>query len=567
MSLSPTRRQFIQHALAGSAVAGLAAAGSSPAMAAAYAEPAVKRRRELIEAAHFGRKQLATSRKGMAICTHPLASQEAINVLKEGGNACDAALTASVTQAIVEPHMTSITGVLSMLYFDASTGKTTYVNGSCDAPKAELPGFNAGDLLRGRGVAVPGFWGGFEAAHKRHGKIDRKRTLAPAIHYARNGFETHPFLWGEIFTQAHMLGLTEQGREIFLPQKVIPRPGEMLYQKRAADTLEGLAAEGNDYFYRGAFAREFVDVVQAAGGVLTLDDMAAYEARWQEPSWGTYRGYKIAGSPPPDHGGSHMIEILNLVEQLDLKKLGPPTESAETLYQMMRMVTRVYQDGFQQHDPKSHYLPMDVLLSKEYAEMRFKLLQMDTQLPTNVPAVPPGSNHVTVVDGAGNVATILHSIMSFPWTNGLFAGGVSVVAAAAHFLRVMPRPRDRISAYVCPNILFKDDKPVLASGSPSVGLLANIAQNIVNIIDFGLPIDESVHRPRFGGVSGTAPGSIMIEVDIDERVRKAVAARGVKMDVVNAWNWLHGSFEGIHIDNGTFKACGDPRRTAIAIGA
>lgn len=567
MTRSPNRRQFLQQVMAGSTMAGLAALGAAPAARAAFAEPSERRRHDLIEAAHFGRKQLATSRKGMAICTHPLASQEAVNVLKEGGNACDAALTASVTQTVVEPHMTSITGVLSMLYFDAKTGTTTYVNGSANAPQAELPGFSPADLSTGRGVAVPGFWAGFEAAHARHGRTDRKRLIAPAIHYARAGFETHPFLWGEIFTQAHMLGLSEQGREIFLPHKAIPRPGEMLYQKRAADTLEALAAEGNDYFYRGAFAREFVAAVRGADGVITMDDMAAYTARWQEPAWGTYRGYKVAASPPPDHGGSHMIEILNMIELLDLKRLGPPTQSAETLYQMMRIVTRVYQDGFLQHDPNSHSLPMDVLLSKDYAAMRYKLLQMDTRLPADIPAVPPGSTHVTVADAQGNVATILHSIMSFPWTNGLFAGGVSIVAAGAHFLRVMPRPGDRISAYVCPNIVFKDDRPVLASGSPGSGLLASIAQNTVNLLDFGLPIDESVQRPRFGGVSSSSPGAIMIEADIDERLRKAVAARGVKLDVVNAWNWRHGSFEGIRIEDGLYQACGDPRRSAVAIGA
>ncbi len=567
MTEAPGRRRFLQQALAGSAAAGLASLAATPRAEAAFVEPSARRLKELVESAHFGRKQLATSRKGMAICTHPIASQEAINVLKEGGNACDAALTCAVTQAIVEPHMTSITGVLSMLYYDAKSGTTTYVNGSGNAPKAELPGFNPGDLKTGRGVAVPGFWAGFEAAHKRHGKIGRKRLIAPAIHYARDGFPTHPFLWGEIFERAHVLGVSEQGRAIFMPNKVVPRPGEILYQKRAAETLEGLAAEGNDYFYRGKFAREFVDVVRGAGGVITLDDMAAYEARWQDPAWGTYRGYKIAASPPPDHGGSHMIEILNLVELLDLQKLGPPTESVETLYQMIRIVARVFQEGSQQHDPKSHYLPMDVLLSKEYAAMRFKLLQMDTQLSVPVGPPPAGSTHVTVVDGEGNVATLLHSIMSWPWSNGLFAGGVSIVAAGAHFLRVMPRPGDRMSAYVCPNILFKDNRPVLASGSPSVGLLANILQNTVNILDFGLSIEESVHRPRFGGSSSEVPGSIMIEVDIDERLRKEVAARGVKLDVVNPWNWMHGSFEGVHIDGGVFKACGDPRRSAIAIGA
>ncbi|MCC5867834.1 MAG: gamma-glutamyltransferase [Gammaproteobacteria bacterium] len=566
MTTSESRRQFIRATIAGSAaVAGLAGRGAYAATSAAV-DSADQGRRALVDQAHFGRKSLATSRDGMAICTHPIASHEAVEILREGGNACDAALAASVVQSVVEPHMTSITGVLSMLYFDAATGQTTYVNGSANAPQAELPGFSAADLRTGRGVAVPGFWAGFEAAHARHGHADRRRVISPAVHYARHGFETYPFLWGMIFSQAHLIGLTSQGREIYLPDTALPRPGDMLYQRRAADTLEALIEGGNDYFYRGEFARELVDTVRAAGGVLTMEDMAAYDVRWQAPAWGTYRGYRIAASPPPDHGGSHMIEILNMIELLDLQRLGPPTESAETLYQMMRIVDRVYRDGAQQQDPRSHYLPVDVLLSKEYAAMRFELLQMDTTLPADGSAVSPGSNHVTVADRAGNVATILHSCMSYPWSNGLFAGGVSIVAAGAHFLRVMPAPGDRISAYVCPNIVFSGDRPVLASGSPSVGLLANIAQNIVNVLDFGLEIDESVHRPRFGGVSAAVPGGIMVEVDIDERLRDAVVRRGVKLEVVNPWNWSHGSFDGIRIEDGVYKACGDPRRTAVAVG-
>lgn len=560
------RRDFMKYSLSGAALAGLSASAPQAA-SAAFTSPPRNRRLALVEAAHFGRKELATSRKGMAICTHPLASHEAVAVLKDGGNACDAALTASIVQTVVEPHMTGITGVLSLLYYDAATGRTTYVNGSANRPAAELPGFGPADIAKGRGVAVPGWWAGFEAAHARHGKASRERLIGPAIYYAREGFETHPFLWGEIFVQAHMIGLTEQGREIFMPNKSLPRPGDMLYQKRAADTLEALLADGNDYFYRGDFARELVDVVQAGGGVLTMDDMNAYEARWQEPAKGTYRGYDIVASPPPDHGGSHMIEILNMVELMDLEKLGPPTDSVETLYQMMRIVNEVYSEGNRQHDPKSHFLPMDILLSKKYARMRYELLQMDTKLGVDVPAVPPGSNHVTVADADGNVATILHSCMSMPWSNGLFAGGVTVVAAGAHYLRVMPAPGDRISAYVCPNMFLKNGKPVLASGSPSVGLLANILQNTVNILDFGIPIDESVHRPRFGGQSYTQPGAIMIEADIDEALRKELVARGMTLEVTNPWNWHHGSFEGVVVEDGTYRACGDPRRSAVAIGA
>ena len=223
----PGRRDFLKQSLVGAAALGWA--GGAPGRSAlASTGLSDARRRELIDAAHFGAKSLATSRRGMAICSHPLASQEAVEVLRDGGNACDAALTASVAQTVVEPHMTTITGVLSMLYYDAASGETTYVNGSVNAPQAALPGFSPADLVTGRGVAVPGFWAGFEAAHARHGVASRRRVLEPAIRYAREGFEIHPFLWGEIFVMCQTIGLTEQGREIYMPGKALPRPGDLL---------------------------------------------------------------------------------------------------------------------------------------------------------------------------------------------------------------------------------------------------------------------------------------------------------------------------------------------------
>jgi gamma-glutamyltranspeptidase/glutathione hydrolase len=572
MKNSNNRRDFLKNTLAGASIAGaslvgLAGMGGTPSLlAASTGAVSTSQRHKLLEQAQFGRKTPASGKKGMVICSHPLASQAGADILKSGGNAADAALAMSVCQTVVEPHMTGITGVLSMLYFDVKTGKTSYVNGSAARPMADLPGFNAADISAGRGVAVPGFWAGFEAAHEKHGKSSKASIMAAAIDYAREGFEIHPFLWGEIFTQYHMIALTAKGQEIFMKNNTLPRPGDLLVQKRAADTLEALLAEGNEYFYRGAFAKELVETVQAAGGALTMDDMARYEARWQEPSEGTYRNYRVVASPPPDHGGSHMIEILNMVELLDLQRLGPPTDSPESLFHMARIANQVYADGSKQHDPATHELPMDILLSKEYAQMRFDLMQMDQKLDAGNAPPPPGSNHVTAVDADGNVATILHSCMSYPWSNGLFAGGVTVVAAGAHYLRVMPGPGDRISAYVCPNIIFDGNRPVLASGSPSVALLQNILQNTVNILDFGINIGDSVHRPRFGAGSYTKPGSLQIEVDIDEKVRKAAGDRGISWETVNPWNWLHGSFEGIHMTaDGTAHACGDPRRNAMAI--
>ena len=564
MTTRPTRRGFLKSSAAGLAGAALPASRSAAAPAAGVPDAAERQR--LVRLAHFGKKTPAAGAGGMAITSHPLATREAVEVLRRGGNACDAALAASITQTVVEPHMTTITGCLSQLYHDRASGETTYVNGNVNTPMAPLPGFGVHDLATGRGVAVPGWWGGFEAAHDRHGSLPRKDLMATAIAYARDGFEMHPFLWGEVFVQSEKIGRTAAGREIFFDGNAIPRPDAVLYQKRAADTLERLAEEGGDYFYRGDFARRVSEVVRSAGGVLTPDDFARWEPRWQEPAWGSYRGLSIAGSPPPDNGGTHLIEMLHMLEFLDLEGLGPPLESAESLLQMVRISHLVYGEGARQNDPESHPLPLETILSKDYARMRLDLLQMGHPVSgAGEPPPPAGSNHVTVMDAAGNVATILHSCMSYPWSNGLFAEGVSICAAGAHFLRVMPRPGRRISAYVAPNILFRDGRPVMASGSPSVSLLQNVLQNSLNVLQFGVPVAESVNRPRFGGPSLTVPGAVLIEADFPEKVREQAAERGIRFDVVNPWNWHHGSFEGIHLDeDGTRRACGDPRRCSMA---
>jgi gamma-glutamyltranspeptidase/glutathione hydrolase len=522
-------------------------------------------RRRLVGKAVFGPKELAEGNGGMVICAHPLATRAGTDILRAGGNAADAVLAASVTQCIVEPHMTGITGVLSMLYYDASTGETSYVNGGMNKPMAPLAGWSAAGLATGLGAAVPGFWAGYEASRERHGSKPSKDLCAAAIAYARDGFEIHPFLWGEMFTMANTLGSTEAGREIYFPQGALLDPGTMVYQKRAADTLERLAEEGNDYFYFGDFAQEYCRVVQEAGGVITPEDFERYDVRFDEPARGSYRGYELIGSPPPDHGGTHVIEILQMLEFLDVEKLGPVTDSGELLWQMARIATQVFNDGGKHRDPKYHPVPLEQITSKEYARMRFDLLQMDAPLE-ETPAPPPGSCHVTAVDETGNVATLLHSCMSMPWTNGLFAGGHTIVASGAHFFRVMPEAGERASVYVAPNMVMKDGKPLIASGSPSGSLLQNIVQNYTNLLDFGMSLEDSVNRPRFGNAYSSTGMFPAAEGDFPAATLEEAGKRGLPLTVVNPWNFGMGSFEGITIDpeSGVRRAIGDPRRCAMA---
>lgn len=524
-------------------------------------------RRRLVSTAVFGTKAPVSGKGGMVICSHPLATRAGADILRAGGNAADAVLATAITQTVVEPHMCGITGVFSLLYFDAKTGQTTYVNGGMNAPLAPLTGWGPKALETGLGAGVPGFWAGFEASLAKHGTKTKKELCAAAIAYARDGFEVHPFMWGEIYAQQNLFNRQNEGRDIFFPNNRMVQPGEMLYQKKAADTLERLVSEGNAFFYHGDFAKRYSEVVKAAGGVITPEDFARYDVRYDEPARGTYRGYDLVASPMPDHGGQHVIEILNMLELFDIKKHGPVNDSPETLWQMIRICAQVYADGGKHRDPKFHAYPAKQILSKEYARMRFDLLQMDAPMAKSEAAPPAGSCHITAVDAAGNVATVLHSCMSLPWSNGLFVDGVTIVASGAHFARVMPGPGERASVYVAPNMVMKNGKPLIASGSPSGSLLQNIVQNYTNILDFGVPIAESVNRPRFGNAYTPSGGMVLaVEADFRTDVRDAVRKRGLPLDTVNSQNFGMGSFEGIYIDpaTGVRTARPDTRRCSAA---
>jgi gamma-glutamyltranspeptidase/glutathione hydrolase len=526
--------------------------------------------------ARFGRKSKASGRRGVIVSSHPVVSRVGADVLREGGNAVDALLAAAVAQCVVEPHMCTIFGMLSLLHHDAASSKTAYMNSSMNAPLSGLPGFSPADTSNGRSVAIPGFWAGFEAARERFGSWSREKLLAPAINIARQGFPIYPFLYGMMFEQAAKLGLYPEGREIYFRDGALMNPGQRLVQSRLADTLSRLADGGGDYFYRSAFTQRVIDAVTAAGGSLTMDDFDRFAVRWQEPAWGSYKGHRIAGSPPPDNGGTHVIEILHLLEQLPLREWGPPTKSSDTMYWLARCCTEVFNEGGRQRDPNSYPMPLDVITDKTYARHRLELMKMSFPNTFSTSGAPyPGSNHLTVVDQKGNVATALHSVMSMPWSNGIIVDGVNIWAGGVHFLRQMPKPGDRGTVYVAPHIVFDaNGKPILAGGSPSVGLIPACVTNILNIVEYGLDIETSVHTPRVGGPALAAmltPGNLSTTVEVDcgdDAIRAQVKERGLPLDPQSPWNFMLGSYEGIHLKaDGVAEACADPRRAGAAEAA
>ncbi len=564
------RRNFFRNALALPAVPALLYGSSAPAYATELlADDAfVTERKRLIAEANFGRKKGVSSSKGVAVSSHPLVSQEAVNVLKAGGNAADAALAASIVQSVVEPHMTTLTGVFSMQYFDAKKGTSRYVNGSCNAPlamkKEDFALTSLTALIKtAKSVIVPGFWGGFEESHKQFGSMPIKSLMGNAIRYAREGFEVYPFLWGEIFESADLIAASADGREIYFRDKDMIRPGELVIQKKLAQVLTRLSEEGSKYFYHGEFARNFCAVVKQAGGIVTEEDFARYQPLVQDTAKGKYRDYTIEAAPSPDFGGEVIIEFMQMAEYFDFKKYGPIHTSYDATLKSMQILGEVITTHFRE-GLMGKKAPVEKRLSKAFAEERYNKLSGKPMGLMDPPR--PGSNHLTVIDAQGNVATVLHSVMALPWSNTLYVDGVSICAPIGHYASGLPEPGARMFARVGPNMFIRDGRVVLASGSPSVSLLENIFQNTVNILDFGMKPEESVHLPRFGGNSISDPTKMLMENDYDPAIVAQLEKLGMKFDKVRPWQWHLGSFEGIYIDPATrvAHACGDPRRAGQA---
>ena len=523
----------------------------------------------------YGLKEVVTGTGGMVVSSEPIAANAGAAVLREGGNALDAILAVAATQLVTEPHMTSLTGGISLVYREAASGRASYLSGNVNAPLAELPDFGGADLSRARGVPVPGWWPAFVAAQKRFGSVPIARLLATAIDAASEGFTVSPYLFGSMYTARENLGRNPQSREMFFRDGSLISPGEPLVQERVARTLERLRDEGMDY-YLGDFAQAFCKENQSDGGVITQADFDAYRPEWADPVQGTYRDFEVIGSAPPDDGGMQIVEALNILENLDLSSLGPASQSPKTLSALIAAHNAVYYAPPRERRFRESRRITDVLLSKEYGRQRFELLDTLAHPISNTPP-SPGTIHISVIDAQHNVATLTHSHMASPWVNGLYAEGFQLAGGGSFFQRVMPQPGERATIYLAPTMVLRGGRPVIVSGSPSVSLVACVLQNLVNLMDFGMSIEQTVAEPRFGArphdpARGWVPGTTVesgYAAGVLDEVRKWAGKNRLWFHDIGPWNSMTGNFDGITIDpaTGLMRSCADPRRMGTAVAA
>ena len=529
--------------------------------------------------------------QGMVASAHPLASQVGVDILKAGGNAIDAAVAVGFALGVVEPNASGIGGGGLMLIWFADSGEVVFIDSRETAPAAatadmfELDengkvkpdgrGFNP-VVIGGRSIAVPGEVAGLLAALGKYGSMGREQVMQPAIDYAEQGITVSPVLAGIIAENYEALANFPASEKIFLDDGFPKEPGSTLRNPDLGNTLRLIAEQGRDAFYQGPVAQSIVDAVQADGGLITMEDLAGFDVSFREPVKSTYRGYEIISAPPPSSGGTHVIELLNIMENFDVEQMG--LNSAESIHAWAEAMKLMYSDRAQfMGDSDFVDVPLRGLTSKQYAREQFARIDMDSVL--ELPAsgdpwtVESGSTtHFSVVDRAGNMVAYTKTINHF-FASGITTPGTGIVLndqmddfdkrpGNANSIAGGKRPLSSMS----PTLLLKDGKPFATIGSPGgKRILSTVAMLISDLVDFDMDIQSAINTPR---INNYEKGPLKMEARIPVKVQNELSEMGHQLIIKKDFDLYFGGAQGVVIDQrtGVLHGGADPRRDGKAVG-
>jgi gamma-glutamyltranspeptidase/glutathione hydrolase len=530
------------------------------------------------------------ARRGMVASSQPLASQAGLSILMRGGNAADAAVATAAALNVTEPTSTGLGGDMFALYYDARARQVTALNGSGRAPAALTI-----DLLRREGrvsphaqisnpfhahtVTVPGACAGWCDLIARHGSVPLADLLAPAIDLAEAGFPVAPltaYFWArgverQLRSAPGGLALTIDGRA--------PRAGELFRNPGLARTFRAVAEGGKDAYYKGSIARSLVQAVQQAGGVMTLEDLAAHESTWDEPISVVYRQVRVWECPPNGQGLAALL-ALNVLEGWDLSPHGP--FSVERWHLLVEAMRLAFADtGWYVADPKFFDLPLAGLLSKAYAAERRKIVDparatLDTR--HGAPVAGSGTVYFCVVDGQGNACSFINSNYMGFGTGLVPEGWGFTLQNRGHNFSLDPRhpnalaPRKRPYHTLIPGLLTREaDGALYAPFGVMGGFMQpqGHLQVVVGMVDDGLDPQAALDRPRFCLEPATAGGRVNLEAGLPPALAEGLAQRGhqVVPGVSGYARAMFGRGQIIRRDpDGVLWGGSDPRADGCAMG-
>ncbi|MFQ5928939.1 MAG: gamma-glutamyltransferase [Acidobacteriota bacterium] len=536
----------------------------------------------------FATRSEVIAQNGMAATSHPLATQIAIDILREGGNAVDAAIAANAALGLMEPTGCGIGGDLFAIVWIGREQKLYGLNASGRSPHAltlrefkkrnlrEIP--TVGPLP----VSVPGCVDGWFELHKKFGKLPIEKVLEPAVRYARRGFPLTQVISHGWSGGSTILKDQPNFASTFLPGGKAPSEGEIFRNPDLANTLEKIAQGGRDVFYEGEIARTIDEFCKRVGCFLRYRDLAEHTSTWVEPVSTNYRGYDV-WELPPNGQGIAVLQMLNILEAFDLRSMGH--NSAYYLHHLVEAKKIAFEDRAKFYaDPDFNKIPVAELISKKYAEKRRKLLNAERalgQIPAGDPKLERGDTiYLTVADREHNMISLIQSNF-IGFGSGLVPDSLGFVLQnrgalfnleEGHFNTYAPNKRPFHT--IIPAFVTRDGKPFLSFGVMGGDMQPQgHVQILCNIIDFEMNLQEAGDAPRFYHLGSSSPtGSVMsdggelaLESGIAVEALETLVEKGHRLRFVVG---LFGGYQAILYDanNKVYRGASESRKDGMAAG-
>jgi gamma-glutamyltranspeptidase/glutathione hydrolase len=529
-------------------------------------------------------------RRAMVVAAHPLAVQAGLEMLRQGGNAVDAAIATAAALNAAEPFASGIGGGGFMIIYLAHEKRTTVINFREKAPQLASPRMfrDKGDEEKewrtssGLAVAVPGALAGWDLALRKYGTRSLAQALAGAIDIAERGFDLSPTFSSINKDEYERLVKNLPEGSAYLNEGLPYEPGDHFRNPELARTLRLITARGIREFYQGEIAAKIVAAVREKGGIMTAEDLASYGAVEVEPLRGTYKDFTILTAPPPASGGLHLIEFLNVIEGWPIREWG--RNSVPYVHHLSEALRLIFADRERYlGDPDFTSIPVDWLISKEHAKALASRIRADGPLEKYVTEKSRGAKqdaanttHLCVLDKDGNIVALTQSINDFFGT-GISPEGTGFLlndhmddfAADPESVNA-PGPAHRPVSSMSPLILFRNGRAFLALGSPGgIRIFSSLTQIILNVTEFGMGLDEAIEAPRFFSFStGGQPGPIAVESRFPQDVITALQAMGQEVEMREAYDKYFGGAQGIMIlrEKKVIHGGADSRRDGVGAG-
>ena len=536
----------------------------------------------------FATRSEVIAQHGMAATSQPLATQIAIDILKQGGSAVDAAIAANAALGLMEPTGNGMGGDLFAIVWNQSEQKLYGLNASGRSPmsltleqlRKEVGNRDSIPSLGPLPVSVPGCVDGWFELHNRFGKLPMKDVLAPAIRYAREGFpvsELIAYYWGRSTFLKQYPGF----EETFLPDGRAPRTGEIFKNPMLASTLEKIATGGRDAFYKGEIAHVIGDYMKRNGGYLSYDDLANHQSEWVEPVSCNYRGYDV-WELPPNGQGIAALQILNVMEGYDVAKMG--FGSADYIHHFVEAKKLAFEDRARFYaDPAFNEIPVADLISEAYANRQRRRIRQRAarRYRPGDPKLEQGDTiYLTVADQDRNMVSLIQSNYR-GMGSGMCPDGLGFCLQdrgelfnleEGHFNTYQPGKRPFHT--IIPAFVTKDGKPFLSFGVMGGATQPQgHAQIVINMIDFGMNAQEAGDAPRIlhsgssqpTGEQMTDGGQVTLESGFDYEVIRELLARGHRIGYARG---PYGGYQGIQYDaeNDVYRGASESRKDGQAAG-